>query len=37
MAGREPVSFHGAGIATARYRCARCGFVGLLDSQGGLF
>jgi hypothetical protein len=31
---REFLSFDGA---SAKMRCGRCGFVGLVDSQGNLF
>jgi hypothetical protein len=31
---REPIRFDGASF---HMRCTRCGFVGLVDSQGNLF
>jgi hypothetical protein len=31
---REAMSFDGC---SAKMRCTRCGFVGLVDSQGNLF
>lgn len=31
---REPIEFNGASF---KARCTRCGFVGLVDSQGNLY
>lgn len=31
---REPISFDGLSM---KMKCGRCGFVGLVDSQGNLF
>jgi hypothetical protein len=31
---REPIGFDGA---SAHMRCGRCGFEGMVDSQGNLF